>query len=320
MTEIADSWRDRVIATLEGTDNPHLRSMADMLYPGVLPESPPPTVPLSHYTTVDGLQGILSSGCLRATEAQYLNDSTERDFGHEMIEAILVAQEQLYPGTRLPEMLRSVRSHLSQLRQDYAQFVVCFCEKADLLSMWTGYAASGGGYSIEFDGASVARLAMGSMEHFVKVAYGDELRTHPLVAAFERSCARIARMTDSTARADLLGAMLTIPLDTLFVRLKHPAFEQEREWRALIRVPSTATSTDYSAFNFRATAAGLKPFIELRMPSGAEGVPAALPITRVTIGPTLRPDDAIRAVRWLLRKHGYPETVAVEASRVPYRG
>lgn len=55
--------------------------------PSGLPE--PPGV-LYHYTTVAGFLGILESGSFRATDARFLNDSSELEFGIRYIKEEVV--------------------------------------------------------------------------------------------------------------------------------------------------------------------------------------------------------------------------------------
>lgn len=321
MANTEPSWRDRVLAALVNTANPDLRVTADLLSPDVLTLNPSPTVPLSHYTTFSGLEGIVSSGRFWATEASYLNDATEREYARRIIEGHLQTQESLHPGTPVQDALRAARKTLDGAREHYAHFVLCFCEDHDLLSMWTSYAGRGGGFSLEFDGPRIARLALRPLGCFVKVAYGDELSDHPMVKAFERSCTRIAAAVSGPINSDVLGATLAISLENLFVRLKHPAFREEHEWRVLIRESVSPAVQSFSHVLFRGADFSVKPYIELSLPPEdptSPEKPPMLPLRRVTVGPTLRPEETVRAVRWLLRKHGY-DSVEVAPSEAPYR-
>ena len=48
----------------------------------------PPAI-LHHYTTIEGIQGILRDGCLHASAAYYLNDSSEIDYGCILFASVL---------------------------------------------------------------------------------------------------------------------------------------------------------------------------------------------------------------------------------------
>lgn len=100
------------------------------------PSQAPPSV-LYHYTSLEGLIGILTSGTLRATLITQLNDRLE-----------------LRPGlSALTKVLEEHKAHrvLEELRDkdDDRVFVSCFCASPSMIPMWSTYAAAaGGGYAI----------------------------------------------------------------------------------------------------------------------------------------------------------------------------
>lgn len=118
-----------------------------------LPEKPSL---LYHYTTPEGLKGILQSGALWATEVRYLNDASELDYALQFARKEL--DEFLFdhpPSTsalqKLAGQLRlALHSGEAKWREEFLCFVVCFCEEADLLSQWRGY-GTGGGYAVGLD-------------------------------------------------------------------------------------------------------------------------------------------------------------------------
>ena len=58
-------------------------------------QKPVPDI-LYHYTTSDGLLGILKDNCFWLTNAYYLNDSTEIKYGNEIIKKIIEDRESKY--------------------------------------------------------------------------------------------------------------------------------------------------------------------------------------------------------------------------------
>jgi hypothetical protein len=105
---------------------------------------------LFHYTSQAGLLGIVTSNVLWATNALYLNDSSELDYG------LSVARKRLRSmagGTDLVrEFLRraDLLLDLPGLLPGRNFYACCFCEDPDLLSQWRAYADRGGGYAIDF--------------------------------------------------------------------------------------------------------------------------------------------------------------------------
>src|SRR3954451_15088828 len=59
---------------------------------------------LYHYTTAEGLKGIIEENYLRASSAYFLNDSSEVDYGCRIIKQALneLQQEHRYPTQSLP--------------------------------------------------------------------------------------------------------------------------------------------------------------------------------------------------------------------------
>jgi hypothetical protein len=108
---------------------------------------------LYHYTGARGLQGILTSGKLWATNVEYLNDETEMRFSRSILREVFT---ELVDET--PEGLgRMALRALGGMDDPWLSaqiFACCFCAQPDLLSMWRAYGSSGG-YSIGFAAESL---------------------------------------------------------------------------------------------------------------------------------------------------------------------
>ena len=95
-----------------------------------------------HYTSISGLQGILSSKTLRFTNIKYMNDKDEIVAGLDSMAKVLNVDEN-----ERKAMLSSFIRHGAQT------FVCCFSLDADSLPMWNYYTKeiNNQGYNIEFD-------------------------------------------------------------------------------------------------------------------------------------------------------------------------
>lgn len=91
---------------------------------------------------------------------------------------------------------------------------------------------------------------------------------------------------------------------------KTPAYREEREWRIVQFVPRE--SSQY-AIIFRSNRGRLVPYLELAFGQGEQ-----LPISEVTVGPTLDPVSSSRTTTLLLRKTGHGNA-NVRVSSVPFR-
>lgn len=106
---------------------------------------------LYHYTTLEGLIGIISGKSIRATHVRYLNDISEirNAFSAENIEALI---GELCPGLDAPTV-KNLRALMVPNEDRYDAFIVSFTDDAaapetnqrqigDRLSQWRGYPPS----------------------------------------------------------------------------------------------------------------------------------------------------------------------------------
>jgi hypothetical protein len=129
---------------------------------------------LYHYTDAAGLLGIVQTGALWVTDAEYLNDAQELQFGRpELRDALMRAADNLClkgaedegPSCSRATIMREAATHLASGgffldKPAHAAYVACFCEDGDLLSQWRGYGPLGG-FAIGFHRSSLAALQPG---------------------------------------------------------------------------------------------------------------------------------------------------------------
>ena len=251
---------------------------------------------LCHYTDFAGLKGILETGRLWATYGKTLNDSTEHKYGQERLAQYLQSKVR-------PEAQHFVETGLNNPRRN---FVSCFCESSQVLSMWRSYAAFGGGYCLEFNGPSLLSCnfpPIGPRMPF-KITYGNDM-SQPLQDVLDILCEFGGR---GQVEAVLSGSWLSI----FALKFKHPAFAEEREWRLVIQDPEA------SHLRFRAGHANIRPYIELS-PVMTDGSTKRFPLQKVFYGPTLRDDEVlVETIQMMLQQFGYGN-VPVEPSGIPYR-
>lgn len=277
---------------------------------------------LYHYTTSDGLLGIIESRTLWATNVDFLNDAQELQFGRQRLRAALLSQadelrpedgevsEASYENYSRAAVMRSAAEHLTSRGPQYhAVYVACFCAVNDLLSQWRSYGAPGG-YAVGFRTDLLRRvrpvepgartggtLAMAEEEtaKLIQVQYG--------VAAMEEVVGTVLR-TIAPQPVGSPGVMgyaraQSVVLPAL-AGIKHTAFSEEREWRLVV-------VTDQHAPAFRTGPLGVTPYVPLGYPCEA--------IAEVVIGPG--PEQRLRERGVQLLVGG---DVAVRSSVAPFRG
>jgi hypothetical protein len=136
---------------------------------------------LWHYTTADGIKGILESckqdlwkvvplkdgkfkfetipgSCtIWATNVYYMNDTGEVTYARDLMIEEIYERKGKYPPPA-DEFLMRVEARLRIAEMASQPHVTCFCdeEAGDLLNQWRAYANMGGGYALGFRSASLA--------------------------------------------------------------------------------------------------------------------------------------------------------------------
>lgn len=214
---------------------------------------------LWHYTTIGGLQGIIKDGGLRATDVQFMNDSSELIYAR----AVIVEAWSAFVGDVNDEELNGFSEAMQQWLGtvfEVPTFITCFCAKPDLLSQWRGYSHGQIGYSLGFDlGAFVERPTVRTptgdwlVIPLIQVVYDrDEQRAvmSRFFHAWWTACRDLITKGEATeeqlfpridgrdivATPRLAMAALGGTLAPFYLTFKHQAFSEEQEWRLVLPV------------------------------------------------------------------------------------
>ena len=140
----------------------------------VMPAEPYPNY-LYHYTTATGLQGILQSKVLWATQFDFLNDPTEFLYARDFVKSHLRCR-----GDKIANALGDV-DDLGNTAATYPHYVTSFCENGDLLSQWRGYSKFNDGYSIGFPFPRINAKPHGHFDRqLLKIIYEREQQADKL--------------------------------------------------------------------------------------------------------------------------------------------
>jgi len=278
----------------------------------------PPEV-LFHYTSQEGLKGIVQSKTLWATNIHYLNDSSEYTFALDLARQLLMEREKSEKSTAVKQLFERLLGKLERIRtaNDY---VISLTEEPDLLSQWRAYAPVRG-YSIGFPTESIQEKLVTPDFIFCRCVYNPEsqreLMAHILdgyVTYFRRVVQDDSPSVESEVVGKTLGMFATIT--RVAPLIKHESFSEEKEWRIIkttVNIDAPIRKSD--PVLFRTSNAGLIPYNELRLAAKDE----QLKIRRLILGPTPEPDRALRAAEDFLISSGI-RNVKPEKSRTPYRG
>lgn len=103
---------------------------------------------LYHYTSPEGLLGILKEGLVWAGDARFSNDWMEIEHGLELLKTLLFDVEENTRTAAEKDVLTQLQHIWTSFRNKQTAYVFALTEKDDDLSQWRGYTPSCGGYAI----------------------------------------------------------------------------------------------------------------------------------------------------------------------------
>lgn len=272
-----------------------------------------------HYTNAAGLNGILESDKVWATEYRFLNDRSEVQYTRGIVQSILTKRMQASPADDLSKLYSSILSRLDRPADDTEIYVFSLSEDGDSLSQWRGYGQDARGFAIGFDLTSLlnATEADDGSVSCTRVEYDLEYQQDGLCSALrdiertyeaelKKHGADPATVLSKAATAfDIIGwnrSMIN----------KHASFASEREWRLFSFFEDDARLT----CKVRGRGTGFLPYAEFdSVDLGGEG--GKLPIVEIGIGPGFGDHDQKLAVEVLCRQHGYKPKIY--RANAPYR-
>ena len=287
-------------------------------------EREPPGL-LYHYTSLDGLKGVLESGSVWATDIAFLNDAAEVAHAngltaHAIEHALRKLEASSARNAHFADddgweetFYASIREAVVEPRSANV-LVTSFSEYGDQLSQWRGYCPPAAGYALGFDGAALRDAFRASGMWFAPCIYDEEEQRLQVARLVETSILYALRWTPRTkleeemdiARAIRIFAHEHAPLAAV---LKHPRFSEECEWRAF-----SSPSPSRLSMAYRTGRTMLIPYSVI--PLGQDV--ASMPLREIVIGPTTHPELAAAALKRMLAGR-HLSHVAVRNSRSPLR-
>ena len=295
----------------------------------------PNTNRIFHYTSPNGLLGILKDGGkakLFFTQYDSLNDKSERVHAEEWIRKVcreclqkkkitqeffdivqkcLEPQKVLvtYPSSQNPEWV----SHKMLMCDTY---LCCFSKNSDSLSMWNYYSKSNRyeGYNIGFyiekevrDWMQGYRLAM------VKVIYDDLEKIELIKNLVIPICEKFEKYKQKGEKYDWLIAELQSGIDDIILAFKNRHFAHEEEIRLILRMPVDCRENGHdniSERKYRESKGNIVPYVEYTFKEDK--------VYEIHIAPLLESEMTQQNIYDLLKQRGYPH-VHVFPSEIPIR-
>jgi len=275
---------------------------------------------LFHYTSLNGVRGIIDSGSLRATEIRYFNDAAEMKHTVDQLSPQTWFREGF--GQSNPTLLNQLREWLShRLIAGHMLYVGCFTANGNLLSQWRSYCPTAKGVSLGFDAAKLSASATRQSWRLGKCIYDpeeQELIVTKILDEIEDLAEKRRENTDLSKRHptnSFHDVFEEIEADLLLVAalLKHPAFREEQEWRL---VSPVITNYVKAPIEYREGPSMLVPYMNFQLPEAPD---RRLDIEQVILGPTPNVNISMQSLSNYLSKSGASPRQSLASCQIPYR-
>lgn len=266
-----------------------------------------------HYTSIETLYNMLDKSIemdketrekylkLRATNIEYLNDTTERKLFTDAL-----YNKLLQYGQDKNSPITTAQREQFNLLCTSEIYVISFSELQDDLNMWRGYAGNGVGANIGFNFSNIQPF------YPTENGYFKMERAYKLVKCkyyLPEECDIEFSLVENIYNFLKYGGKtfdnvrLMQDIMNFAVIHKHKAYSPEKEWR-LYSTPTTMPQFTFSNGIVR-------PYIDFKIPVDA--------ITSITFGPRYKDDYKIKSIRNFIKMKIRPDIKIID-SEIPYRG
>ncbi|WP_261939229.1 DUF2971 domain-containing protein [Pandoraea sp. NE5] len=286
-------------------------------YPFLFPMPCPPKI--YHYTSVDGLLGIVKDRGFYMTHHGFLNDAVEISHGRDLT---LHTLEGLAHKNRFLLMKDILGRACEKIKQAEAHefYVTCFTLEADSLEQWRAYGGAGG-VNIEISMPYGGLLGVGPRTLLFPVLYDDLSKVRVIIwlaRKYLRELEQDYLFYRDKVPPDFAEEYATHFSNEIMHRIptfKHNAFRSENEIRL---VASGEKMPIHNRVRGRIIVPYLKSSEWGMYPAATEIEVPSLNITKIVVGPQPDRELLAKSVESFMRRCGYQNTEIVYSS-APYR-
>jgi hypothetical protein len=262
---------------------------------------------LSHYTDLNGLLGILNLKSLWASNAFFLNDSSEVEYGLNLSHDLFNDFYKSIKNIRVKKDLESFYDNYSGFVPSSNLFLVSFCEDGDLLSLWRGYTSNCEGVSLSFNLPVLRTLPQVNL---YKVIYNknEQLIIIDELLKLLKDLMEHYEKIKSYGFLHYLGLWIKTFTSTLLT-FKDNSFSEEKEWR-LIHNHDSVEKT--KIIEYRIKNNYILPYIKI------ENLNLTNLISGIVIGPSSNNSILSKSIEYFLSKKKY-EHIQITHSKIPFR-
>lgn len=233
-----------------------------------------------HYTSIEGLKGIIENKKIWLTHWKCLNDDSEINHGLKVFKRVL-NQYGNGKSKNIKDFICTAIGFLVENRHYFDELYICsFTKNSDSLDQWRAYCPDRG-YCI-----GIPKKTLVHLDAFTKCLYQDEKQrkiAEDMLDCFFRECQERNLISGKLNREQefILLKPLFLMIVSMSLNFKNSHFKNEEELRLVVPV----NESDKNEIQFHMKDATFIPHIEREIvPEGAK-----LPGLRIIVGPPERP-------------------------------
>jgi len=250
-------------------------------------------IKLYHYTSGDALLEIIKTRKLWASHISFLNDSNEFKLAFEKIRC----KSKMELHSNIAKLLDG-----DEEKEDV--YVFSLTEKRDNLNMWIKYTDMSPGFCLEFDEEKLKIEFSKENMNLISVFYKEEEHNELLKEIRNEVKNEIDIDSDTDSDKYNYYSNLYEKMIKIAPFIKHNSFEDEEEWRIVIR-------TKRENVNIRKCGMVFKPYYELDISN--------VPLKEIIIGPNGNSEYIKSSVEFLCSKFNKNDLPNIKNSEIPYR-
>jgi hypothetical protein len=260
---------------------------------------------LFHYTELNGFLGIFTTKSLWASNAFFLNDFSEIEYGLKISHNFFEIFYSSIKSEKIKEIMKGFYDNYSEVVLDSNLFLVSFCENGDLLSQWRGYAQNTEGVSLRFNSRVIRTLPYVNLH---KVIYEEEIQSKIIICLFELLRV-IMDYAERNGKSFLFYFNLWVTkFVAILLTFKDISFSEEKEWRLIYNHDVKGNN---KIIEYRAKNNYILPYVKI------ENLSLINLISQIIIGPSTNNKVFGKSISYFLKMHNYD--INVEYSKIPFR-
>ena len=311
---VANSLNRRLVFQLGAGLRQKLDRQLTKIRPTDMGELFDPELPLYHYTTAGGFEGIVSSRAMRATNFSFMNDPSEIAYGRNLVlEQLSDKRKEVKDEPAIVKVLNRVERALKEELTEI--YVVSFSSAKDDLSQWRAYGSgTPARYALGFRTQAIHDATLQTFPHFVRflrVVYEKEEQIERIDLVLDTAVDFLRQNDVDPAFMSDVATQLSSELRRMLPGLKVPAYRAESEWRiVLLKRPGIEAKMEFD------TSRGvIRPYVLFPLQT-EKGRPLPL-ASLLVLAPTTRSDVAVKAANMVLKAVGI-EGVKPVISGIPF--